>query len=136
MSLIEWKDSFSVGVKAIDDDHKKLISLVNELHDGILAGHSREALGPVLDKLVSYTKTHFKREEDFFTRTRYPGTDAHKKEHDELLQKAGELQQRYKGGATSMLSLETMSFLKNWLSHHISGSDKAYQAHLNAHGIH
>ena len=136
MALFEWNDSFSVKVKLLDDDHKRLIALVNELHDGILAGHSKEALGPVLDKLVHYTKSHFAHEEEYFDRTHYPQAAEHRKEHHDLLQKAADLQQRYKGGATSMLSLETMSFLKNWLTHHISGSDKAYSSHLNANGIH
>jgi len=36
-----WTDSMSVGVKMLDDDHKKLIDMVNELHDGILEGHRR-----------------------------------------------------------------------------------------------
>jgi len=52
MALFVWQDSYSVGVKVLDEDHKKLIGIVNELHDGILAGKSREALGPVLDRLV------------------------------------------------------------------------------------
>jgi len=136
MALFVWQDSYSVGVKVLDEDHKKLIGIVNELHDGILAGKSREALGPVLDRLVQYTKTHFGREEDYFTKTKYPEAAAHKREHDELLKRAGELQQRYNEGATSMLSLETMGLLKGWLSHHISGNDKAYSAHLHSHGIH
>lgn len=136
MALFVWQDSYSVGVKVLDEDHKKLIGIVNELHDGILAGKSREALGLVLDRLVQYTKTHFGREEELFSKTKYPEAAAHKKEHDELLKKAGELQQRYNEGATSMLSLETMGLLKGWLSHHISGNDKAYSAHLHSHGIH
>ena len=136
MALFDWNDSYSVGVRALDDDHKKLIAIVNELHDGILAGHTREALGPVLDKLVQYTKSHFNHEEMLFDRTKYPDSGPHKKEHADLLKKAGELQSRYKDGATSMLSLETMGFLKNWLSHHINGIDKAYTSHLHKHGVH
>jgi hemerythrin len=130
-----WTDAMSVGVKALDDDHKKLVGMVNELHDGILAGHSKEALGPVLDRLVNYTKVHFSREEELFAQTKYPDAVSHKKEHDELIKKALDLQQRYKGGATSMLSLETMSFLKSWLNHHIQGVDKSYAPYLNSKGI-
>jgi hemerythrin len=130
-----WAENMSVGVKVLDDDHKKLVAMVNELHDGILEGRRAEALGHVLDQLVSYTKIHFNREEAFFARTKYEGAAAHKKEHDDLIAKAQELQKRYKEGASSMLSLETMSFLKSWLAHHIQGSDKGYTKHLNASGI-
>jgi len=136
MSLMDWSDSMSVGVKVLDDDHKKLVGLVNELHDGILGGQRKEALAHVLDELVKYTKTHFGREEVLFEKTKYPAAAEHKKHHDELLVKAGELQARYKDGMTSMLSLETMSFLKSWLNHHISGEDKRYTSHFKANGIH
>jgi hemerythrin len=135
MPLMTWQESMSVGVKILDEDHKKLVGMVNELHDGIMEGHRAEALGKVLDKLVSYTKIHFDREESMFSKTHYPALIAHKKEHDDLIKTAGDLQARYRGGASSMLSLETMSFLKNWLAHHIQGSDKGYRAHLNTHGI-
>jgi hemerythrin len=136
MPLMTWTEEMSVGVKVLDDDHKKLVSMVNELHDGILEGHRAEALGHVLDQLVSYTKIHFAREEQMFAKTNYPATADHKKEHDELIKTALDLQTRYKGGASSMLSLETMSFLKKWLAHHINDVDKSYRSHLNKNGIH
>jgi hemerythrin len=136
MPLMTWTESMSVGVKIIDEDHKKLVGMVNQLHDGIMNGHRAEALGKVLDQLVSYTKIHFDREEAMFAKTRYPAAAAHKTEHDKLIKTALDLQARYKGGASSMLSLETMTFLKAWLAHHIQGADKSYSTHLNTHGIH
>ena len=71
MPLMTWTDSMSVGVKVLDDDHKKLVDMVNELHDGILEGHRHEALAHVLDQLVHYTKVHFAREEQLFDKTKY-----------------------------------------------------------------
>lgn len=136
MSLMSWTDSMSVGVKVLDEDHKKLVGMVNELHDGILGGRRAEALAKVLDELVAYTKTHFNREEALFAKTGYPKAAEHKQHHDELLKKAGDLQARYKEGQTSMLSLETMSFLKSWLAHHIGGDDQGYAPHFKSHGIH
>jgi hemerythrin len=136
MALMTWNESMSVGVQVLDEDHKKLIALLNELHEGILGGHSDEALGHVLDELFHYTRTHFLREEQYFQRTDYPGSSLHKKEHAKLMTTAGDLQKRFKTGSTTILSLETMNFLKGWVSHHILESDKAYGPHLNANGIH
>lgn len=135
MPLMSWNDNLSVGVKVLDDDHKKLIGLLNELHDGITGGQRQEALGHVLHELITYTKTHFQREEELFARTGYPEAAAHKKEHDSLVQKAVDLQNRFKQGGTSMLSLETMSFLKSWLTQHIQGNDKKYSSHLKSKGV-
>ena len=136
MPLMTWTDKMSVGVKVIDDDHKKLVGMVNQLYDGINAGQGKEALGKVLDGLVDYTKFHFHREEEFFAQTGYASAVAHKKEHDDLTKQVIDVQTKYKNGAVTTLSLEVMNFLKNWLVNHIQGSDKKYGPHLNAKGIH
>ena len=136
MSLMEWNDTLSVGIKVVDDDHKKLIGLLNELHDAVASGHGKDVLGRTLDGLVSYTRFHFTREERMFEETGYADAVAHKKEHDDLTKQVLDVQARYKNDARAMLSLEVMSFLKNWLFHHIEGSDKKYAPHLKAKGIH
>jgi len=59
MAFMVWTKVISVGVTAMDDDHKKLIDIINKLHDGIVAGHKKEILAAVLDHLVDYTKFHF-----------------------------------------------------------------------------
>jgi hemerythrin len=131
-----WNDKLSVGVNVIDDDHKKLVGMVNELYDAITAGKGKEALAKILDGLVNYTKVHFDREEQFFAKTAYPAAAARKKEHDDLTKQVLEVQAKYKAGTVACLSLEVMNFLKNWLVNHIQGSDKKYGPHLNAKGIH
>jgi hemerythrin len=136
MPLLTWTDKLSVGVAIIDDDHKRLVGMINELFDSMQAGHGREALGRVLDGLVQYTKMHFAREESFFARTGYPAAVAHKQEHDALTRQVMEVQRKHAAGAQAALTLEILQFLKNWLVHHIQGSDQKYRAHLNANGIH
>jgi hemerythrin-like metal-binding protein len=128
-----WTDKLGVGVKVLDDDHKKLIDLLNRLDDGMKKGKGKETLGKVLDGLVSYTKFHFAREEEFFAKTGYPALE-HKREHAELVKQAEELQSRHKSGECA-LSIATLDFLKDWLIIHIQGTDKKYTEHLNAAGI-
>jgi hemerythrin len=124
-----------VGVTLLDDDHKKLVGLVNELYDGIQAGAGKESVGKVLDRLIDYTKVHFAHEEQFFSQTAYPASAAHKKEHDALCQQVVAVQEKYRAGAGNTLSFEVLNFLKNWLVNHIQGSDKKYGPYLNAKGI-
>lgn len=135
MPLMSWNDKMSVGVGVIDEDHKKLVSMVNNLYDGIQGGKGKDSVGPVLDGLIEYTKMHFAREEKFFAQTGYPDSPAHKKEHEALTKQVADVQTKYKAGATSTLSLEVMNFLKNWLINHIQGSDKKYGPHLNSKGV-
>ena len=135
MPLMIWNERMSVGVAAIDDQHKTLVSLLNELGDSMQAGKSKEALGAILDSLISYTETHFKYEEDLFSNTTYPDTVIHKKEHEDLVQRALDIQAKYKAGSGSALSVEVLTFLKNWLTTHIMGTDKKYTVYMHAAGI-
>jgi hemerythrin-like metal-binding protein len=130
-----WTEKMSVGVAVLDDDHKRLVALLNDLHYGIAAGHGTERLGSVLDGLVEYTGTHFAREEEFFARTGYPASAEHIQEHRTLTRLVLDIQARYNKGLFNALSLEVMDFLKNWLADHVQGSDKKYEAFLNAKGI-
>jgi hemerythrin len=136
MPLMTWNNSLSVGIAVIDEDHKKLVAMVNQLYDAVQAGHGKDALGKTLDGLIDYTVMHFAREEKFFQETGYPDAVAHKKEHADLTKQVLDVQAKYRSGATSTLSLEVMTFLKNWLVKHIQGSDRKYGPHLNGKGIH
>jgi hemerythrin len=133
MAFFNWSDDLSVGVKASDDDHKELIGMLNHLYEGMKSGKGKEVVGKVLDELISYTKLHFAREEAYFAKTGYPAVE-HKAQHMELVKQAENLQARYKGGEFA-LSIETLDFLKDWLTVHIQVTDKKYTNHLNAAGI-
>lgn len=135
MPLMSWNEKMSVGVAAIDAEHKTLVGMLNDLYDGLQAGKAAEALGRVLDSLISYTAAHFTHEEELFARTGYPAAAAHKKEHDDLTKQVLDVQAKYKAGVSGTLSLEVMTFLKTWLVTHIQGSDRSYGPHLNAKGV-
>ena len=101
MALFEWKDSFSVGIGSIDEDHKGLINIINELFDAVSHGVAKEHISSDLAKLVDYTKTHFKREEIFFEKTNYPLLEEHKLQHDVFIKKINNL---FRAGLTLVLS--------------------------------
>jgi hemerythrin-like metal-binding protein len=134
--FITWTEKMSVGVELLDADHKKLIGLLNDLHNGIDAGHGTERLERVLDGLVAYVETHFAHEEDYFIQTGYPGAPEHIQEHRAFTNRVKDVQTSYNKGKFEALSLNTMSFLKEWITNHIQGCDNKYKAHLHAMGIH
>ncbi len=129
MSLIDWKSSYSVNVPEFDAQHRRLIALINDLHEAMIAGKAKETLGQILNGLVGYTKVHFAAEEKLLAARAYPDLAAHKSEHDKLTAKAVQLQSDFHGGRTS-LSIGVMTFLKTWLEGHILGSDKKYGVFL------
>jgi len=130
MPLMTWTDKLSVGVGVLDEDHKKLVGMLNELFDAMRAGQGRDSLGRILNGLVQYTKFHFAREEKYFAQTGYPAAVPHKQEHDALTRQVLDVQQKYTAGASATLSLDVMQFLKNWLANHIMGHDQQYAAEL------
>jgi len=134
-TFMTWAEKMSVGVTVLDDDHKKIVDIINQLHDGIMAGHKKEILGAVLQELVDYTKEHFAREEELFTNAGFSGALMHKSEHHAMIAKISNVQARYMSSSVIMLDLELMAFLQNWLVNHIQGSDKKYRSCLNGKGI-
>jgi len=133
--LLEWSDKMLLGIPSIDAQHKQLVEMLNELYAGFKAGTAKNLMGPVLDRLVQYTATHFQHEEAFFEQTGYPEAKHHKLEHANLVKKALEVQSKYNSDHNSVLTQDVMAFLRNWLVDHILGSDKRYVPHLKSHGI-
>ncbi|MGK5083529.1 bacteriohemerythrin [Bdellovibrionota bacterium FG-1] len=134
MALFEWSSRFTLGIQSIDDEHKKLVEYINQLHDGMMQGKGANVTGPILDGLVNYTVKHFKHEEELFATHAYPDTAAHKEEHKKLVAQVAEFQTKFKAG-TATISTEIMTFLKNWLTNHILGTDKKYCPHLISKGV-
>ncbi len=137
MAFMDWSDKLSVGVPSIDAQHKKLVSMVNELFDAMRSGHGKDAVGKTLTGLIQYTVTHFDYEEQLFAKTGYPDTAAHKKEHEDLKKKVSALQEKIKTGTSigAAQSMEVMEFLKGWLVNHILVVDKKYGPHLASKGV-
>lgn len=136
MPLMNWNDSFSVGIAAVDSDHKKLVEMVNNLFDGVREGKGTDAVGAVLDDLIAYTVEHFNREEKMFASCGYPDAASHKQQHEDLKQQVLAIQGKFHDGTSKTLTLDTMNFLKDWLTNHIRGSDQKYGPFLTSHGIH
>ncbi len=127
--FIEWSDALSVGVQEIDDQHKGLAAMVNEMSEGIKGGWRKEARDEVLTRLVEYTKVHFATEESLMSISNYPGISTHKKQHDQLIDMVGAHIKKYDEDPNAS-NYDLLFFLKRWLVEHIMKDDKALGAHL------
>lgn len=134
MAVLSWKPELATDIRQIDADHQKLIGLINELHDAMAAGKANDVLGKILGELISYTKKHFTTEETLMKLHGYPDFAAHKKEHEDLTKTVLELQEKFNAGKGG-LTISTFSFLKDWLTRHILGTDKRYAPYLRAKGV-
>ena len=124
MSIL-WRDTYNTGIETIDEQHKTLVALINELYEAQKKGQGQLIISGILDKLVDYTIYHFASEEELLEKISYHGLETHKKEHLYFTEKVMEFKSDHRSG-NIILSLKTIDFLKDWTINHILGTDKEY----------
>jgi hemerythrin-like metal-binding protein len=129
-----WNESLSVKVTRFDNEHKKLIGLIDELSDAMSHGKGKEILSKTLNDLIDYTATHFKNEEQAMQQHGYQAYKSHKHQHDEFVAKALELKEGYEKGST-MISVSVLHFLNTWVNDHIKKTDFQYGPFFNEKGL-
>jgi hemerythrin len=122
-SFVEWKANLVTGNDTVDDQHKKLVDLINALHEAMKTGKTREILGGVLTELAEYTDYHFKAEEKLFSGRGYPKEAEHKTIHKDLMEQVTGIRTQYDAGKAG-ISVQLLDFLKDWLVTHIKVMDK------------
>ena len=132
MALMTWTSKYSVGVNALDSQHTALIDILNDLHAAMLKGQAQQMTGPLLHKLVDYTRTHFTAEEALMAKASYPGLADHRKLHIDLMRQVEDYSTRFERGEIT-LNLHLLNFLRDWLSNHIQNEDKQYGPSVNKH---
>jgi len=135
MPLIEWSNELSVGIDSIDEQHKKLVNMINALNDAKLTGSSNELLGKIFTGLAAYTQKHFAYEENMFAEYGYSDSQEHKRQHSELIAQVVELKEKFMENPQGTINADLMQFLKRWLTNHIMRTDKEYAEFLISKGV-
>lgn len=135
MAFMVWNDRLMTGIAAIDSDHRRLVRMINDLYDAIGAGEGQGRFPGLLARLMEYTQMHFAREERLFAATDYADRGPHKAEHAQMVAWLEGMAAKHQERSETALSLEMMTYLKDWLFDHILGSDQRYVAHLRAAGV-
>jgi hemerythrin-like metal-binding protein len=133
MAFIIWDQSLSVNVKRCDDEHRKLLSMLNGLSQAVRVGKGHSVIKLVIQDLDTYAKTHFATEEGYFAQTNYPASAVHRAEHQGFVVRVNEFKQGLYAGQAEPAAV--VEFMQEWLKKHILHSDRLYTTHLNAHGV-
>jgi hemerythrin len=131
---LTWNDQYSVQVRELDEQHKKLIAMVQTLHRAMREGRGKQELNKIFADLVAYTASHFSSEERLMKMHGYPDYQAHHEIHAKMTNKALSLQQEFQAGKAG-ITLDTMKFLEDWVAKHILVTDKKYGPFLNEKGV-
>jgi hemerythrin len=125
MSLMKWTEKdYGTNVDLCDQQHQELFNRVNALNDAVSA-QNRVEIGGKLDSLIEYVVEHFQSEEKLMQQRGYDGLNDHRKEHNNLVSTCIDLQGKFHANEAE-IEEETMSFIKDWLDHHIPVIDRSY----------
>jgi len=124
MTLLTWHDSlYGIGVKTVDDQHKRILVMINNLRDSLQRGGGNSEVGVILKELVEYVKFHFAEEEKLMEEMNYPEIEEHRELHEKLTRHVVAILLRLKNEQEFSI-YELLSFLKDWWNEHIGEEDK------------
>jgi methyl-accepting chemotaxis protein len=123
--LITWDSSIQFEVDVIDQQHHRLVDLINKLHHAMRSRAGKTVLGSILGELAEYTVEHFQMEERMMAQAGYDKLDEHRRIHEKLVKEVVDFQKKFTDGSATV-SMDLMNFLSDWLINHIKGVDRKY----------
>ncbi|MBC8555744.1 MAG: hemerythrin family protein [Candidatus Brocadiales bacterium] len=132
--MIEWEDNHSVGVSIIDEEHKKLFDIINKVIVAKQHNDNQNELLEILNEMVEFANTHFKTEETYMIKFKYPEYQYHKEEHLDFSIKTLAYRSRVVSGDHHVANA-ILEYLKSWLVDNMQRTDKKYTDCFNKNGL-
>jgi len=125
--MIQRKDDYCTGIAPIDEQHKELFSIANRIYDLLkndLIPDKYDSIVAIIGELQSYTRYHFKTEEDYMQRINYRRFLSQKAAHNEFLAKMDAIDLGKIDNSQNQYLIEILDFVLDWLASHIVKADK------------
>ena len=125
--MIQWKDDYCTGIAPIDEQHKELFSIANRIYDLLkndLIPDKYDSIVAIIGELQSYTRYHFKTEEDYMQRINYRRFLSQKAAHNGFLAKMDAIDLGKIDNSQNQYLIEILDFVLDWLASHIVKADK------------
>ena len=129
MRYIRWDPALETGYSQVDEQHKELYALVNDLNAAALVGASDVQIGHILSRILRYASTHFETEQALMELTDYPAAPDHIAIHSDFARTAQSLAEAY-GAGHGKTVLELATFMQDWLETHIQSQDHPLIVHV------
>ncbi|MFK5984880.1 MAG: bacteriohemerythrin [Pseudomonadota bacterium] len=126
MENLGWNDGMSVGIESIDNDHKKIFSIIAKIIDASHDMLTDELLNDIFSDLEYYAQSHFHREELLMEKIGYKHLQLHKQTHNKFIEKIPELKAQLLTNNSYDVAEEINLFLHHWLIDHILVTDMDY----------
>ncbi len=129
MAFVIWNPAWETGDPLIDEEHRQLLSQIEQLFSAIHEKRPGEKIPEVLAFLAGYVESHFAREEHHMQVSRYPGLDQHKGIHDDMRAQVARLTEASRSNP-AVVTEDVVNFLSEWLVSHITEEDQRMAKHL------
>jgi hemerythrin len=132
MQLLRWKDEYSVGIEAVDHEHRELIELINRLHDQLDAEDARLTVPAFFGDLLEGISAHFALEEKIMRELGYRRLTPHKDDHERLLDELREIMDAFER-SEEIDAVELGRRLDTWFSRHFRTHDAEFHQQIGEH---
>lgn len=131
--FFRWRAEWNLHVDFMDEDHRMLVFIINDIATGFACKHECEQQPRVLRgkylthsliELEMHTRSHFEREEAFMREIGYPDLPRHKREHDLMLAEYTELLREARLKNATFLDVAALEAIKGWLLGHLLDDDR------------
>lgn len=129
MTLLEWKEQYSLGNEALDHEHKELIGLINAVHEKIERAGEEDNQARILDGLTEIQNAvgaHFALEEKEMVILKYQNFPAHKADHEKLLDEICDLVETVEDADVHDIRESLSGILEAWFSIHFQTFDRDF----------
>lgn len=130
MSLLQWKNEYSVGIASMDDEHREMITLINATYEKLGSNAGSDQVDECLADIFNTISMHFALEERIMRKAKYAEFQAHKSDHEELLDQLRDLMDDYLEDPTAGAKLLEQS-LSKWFSGHFATYDARLHGQLD-----
>lgn len=129
MTLLAWKPEYSVGIEAVDFEHREMIEMINKLYEEMSGRKDVDSIEQFLGDIHATIAAHFALEERIMQRSAYAEYDAHKDDHEELLDQIRDLMDTFASDPdTGCKRLQER--LSGWFGAHFSTFDARLHGEL------
>lgn len=130
---IMWKDEFNVGIKFIDEQHRKFLDILNQLKIVITSKNCEDKTAEIFFALVNYAEHHLIQEEIYLKDYLYPGFSEHKESHNQFIQRLTKFQEDFEANKENVCE-EMHDYLLDWFENHMLKYDKDALSFLKSKG--
>lgn len=131
MALVEWRDEFAIGIPSIDHEHKEMIALINAVYDKLKRGDHGDPVADFLGEIYTAISAHFALEESKMREQAYFEYEAHKADHEQLLEMIREIMDNYEIGIYLDYEDTLAAHLNDWFTEHFKTMDARLHSFLD-----